>query len=478
MNRPGAALITLDPPLDIVQGGKPVCRVGPWTIGAGDRWWVRGPNGCGKSSLLRLLAGQLWPAPGQHENRGYHFDDKPTWSPLSAKGRVALLDADQQNRYLQHDWDLTAAEVVATGFLGTDLLHRRPDPREFHRLEKLMIQSEAQHLWHRPFLQLSQGERRRVLIARALAKNPDILLLDEFSEGLDQPSREMLWDHLESLARSGTAIVLATHRAVPALEGWQVLDVNPAPDHTLGDERPPPAWCSPGTGKTLVEASGSLYLEGRLLIQNLHWTLREGEHTVVSGPNGCGKTSLLRLLWGELRLARGGSVVHFDDPGLALPALRHRVGYFQPEMHAWFSPEDVAEAVVLSGLHSTVGLRQPVTDEDRRRAREAAEVFQAAALLTRSFGSLSYGQGRRVLLARTLVAQPALALLDEPFDGLDGAVRRLLFHRLGELAAAGVTTFVMASHHGEDRPHWIRHSVIIHPDRTLEKLRDRPANMG
>lgn len=455
--------------IDLCQGGETICQVGPWSIQKGECWWVRGPNGCGKSTFLRVLAGELWPAAGQHDRRRYHFEgDDATWSPLAAKGRVTLLTPERQNRYLHQDWDLNAAEVVATGFLDTDILHERPQPKEIARLGALMDQLGIRALWERPFLELSQGERRRVLIARALAKDPDILLLDEFAEGLDEDSRETLWQTLDQLAKIGKAIVLTTHRNATLLDGWQVLELEPAQAPAASSSADVQARPS---NHMLVHAQGDLYLEGQRLVADLDWELQEGEHTAVLGPNGCGKTSLLRLLWGELHLKVGGRVVHFENPTLTVQQLRQQVSYFQPDMHAWFRPEQEVQDVILSGLFSTIDLFDPVNDEAREKMRAIASIFGLTGFLDRPFDTLSYGQARRVLLARALVAKPKLALLDEPFDGLDAEVREQVFAHLQGIAAKHETTFVLTNHHDEDRPPWIRQEARMDPEQRCLRIR-------
>ena len=99
-----------------------------------------------------------------------------------------------------------------------------------------------------------------------------------------------------------------------------------------------------------------------------------------------------------------------------------------------------------------------------------AKKFGVTALLGRRFDTLSYGQARRVLLARVLVADPRLVLLDEPFDGLDADVREEVFAYFDAVASSGGCTFVMTSHHAEDQPKWIRRVVAI--DRETRRLEE------
>ncbi len=468
MNPDTPPLIELDP-LTIQLGGQAIVDVGPWALRAGERWWVQGPNGCGKSSFLRLIAGQLWPASGQHTYRRFSFDDTVTWSPMAAKQRMVLLNPERQNRYLHQDWDLTAAEVIGTGFLDTDILHETLTPDEYTILCSVMDQLGIIALHDRLFLELSQGERRKVLIARALVRDPDVLLLDEFAEGLDTSAQQELWYQLSELSERGKAIVLTTHRPTAlGLDGWRTLRIGATmrPQERQARAATEMVMEPPPTSAPLVEVRGDLYLEGKLLAEKIDWQVYEGEHVALLGANGCGKTSLLRLLWGELHLALGGEVVHFQDPKLIITDIREHVSLFVPDMHGWFEPHVLVEDVILSGCFSTIGLIDRPTADHRATVRGIAKAFGIEDFLERAMGTLSYGQTRKVLLARAMVREPRLLLLDEPFDGLDPDAHEILAEQLLQSVSEVGSTIVLTTHHESDIPEWVVKRATVQ-DRCL-----------
>ena len=461
MNPDVPPLIELEP-LTIQLGGQAILDVGPWFLRPGERWWVQGPNGCGKSSFLRLIAGQLWPASGQHTHRRFGFDRTVTWSPMAAKQRMVLLNPERQNRYLHQDWELTAAEVIGTGYLDTDILHESLTPDEYTNLRGVMEQLGILPLHDRLFLELSQGERRKVLIGRALVRDPEVLLLDEFAEGLDHTAQAELWRQLGKLSARGKAIVLTTHRPqAMGLEGWQTLSISEPKDIAIVSDLIEEPEVKTVGGKPLVTVRGDLYLEGKLLAKKIDWQIREGHHVALLGSNGSGKTSLLRLLWGELHLALGGEVVHFQDPSLIITDIRERVSLFVPDMHSWFEPHVRVEDVILSGCFSTIGLIDHPTKEHRATIRDIAEAFAIEGFLKRAFGTLSYGQTRKVLLARSIVRKPRLLLMDEPFDGLDPDAHAMLARQMRDSVRDFGTTIVLTTHHEDDIPSWVDKRATI-----------------
>jgi len=202
---PAAVLAARD--VDLVRDGRTLLSEITVTVRAGEQWALLGPNGAGKSTLLRILASYAHPTRGQVEILGRRL------------GRVNVFELRPQVGYVTTHHPLTSArtvtEVVLTGVTGTIEIAARwaPSPDELARAAELTrllgLEAVAGQRW--PVL--SQGERGRTLIARALMGRPRVLLLDEPAAGLDIGGREQLLDSLASLRDSqpDLATVLVTH---------------------------------------------------------------------------------------------------------------------------------------------------------------------------------------------------------------------------------------------------------------------------
>ena len=177
---------------------------------------------------------------------------------------------------------------------------------------------------------------------------------------------------------------------------------------------------------------------------------------MVHGANGSGKSTLLRALYGDLGVASQGELRRRGiRAGAPISDWKRRVGYIAPELqslHALFLP--VAE-VVVSGLHSSIGVERTPTARESRRALVALRQCGAADLQKRTVRELSYGQLRRVLFARALVSAPDILLLDEPYAGLDASTRASLRQRVEHAHAKGATILIVT----HDRSDWPRHAT-------------------
>ncbi|MGB7563524.1 MAG: ATP-binding cassette domain-containing protein [Prochlorococcaceae cyanobacterium] len=175
----------------------------------GEHTVVLGPNGSGKSALIKLLARELYPLvkPGS----ALRIFSSETVNLWDLRARLGLVSTDLQIGYVGR---VRAFDVVLSGFFGSVGIGRSQQPTgaQRERVRELMAQLALLDLAERPFAQLSDGQKRRLLLARALVHDPEVLVLDEPTNGLDLRSRHQLLDILRDLARSGTTLLLVTHQ--------------------------------------------------------------------------------------------------------------------------------------------------------------------------------------------------------------------------------------------------------------------------
>ena len=180
---------------------------------------------------------------------------------------------------------------------------------------------------------------------------------------------------------------------------------------------------------------------GTTALENITLRVQHGEILGVIGPNGSGKSTLFKTVLGLLRPWRGEALV-FGQPGHTQRSL---IGYMpQMELVDWDFPVTVGD-VALMGRYARLGILRWPARADRRAAEEALERTGIAQLRKSLIGELSGGQRRRVLLARALVDDPRLLLLDEPLAGLDATAQHQLLDIIRELQAGG-TTVVISTH--------------------------------
>ncbi len=207
----------------------------------------------------------------------------------------------------------------------------------------------------------------------------------------------------------------------------------------------------------LIELDRATVLRGpAVALDNVSLRLPQGQHTVVLGPNGCGKSTFIKLIHRELYpLAREGEapVKVMGQSRWVVSELRHQLGIVSNDMasHLLDMHELSAREAVLSGLFASWVVVDPdqVTPERIAAADAALERCQARHLAERPLATLSTGEARRVLIARALVQQPRALLLDEPTTGLDIAAQQHVLQLLGLLADDGVT-LVLVTHHLEE----------------------------
>jgi iron complex transport system ATP-binding protein len=205
------------------------------------------------------------------------------------------------------------------------------------------------------------------------------------------------------------------------------------------------------------------------ILHDVRWSLERGQHWVVLGANGSGKTSLVRILAGYEWPSAGTVEVLGETFGRTeIGALRRRMGFVSASFGDLFPEAGDAMSVVLSGFDASIGLWRDPTAAEIARARAALAAIGAEAIETRRTGVLSQGERQRVLIARALVHRPVLLILDEPCAGLDPLARDRLLDDLARLAARrDGPTLVQVTHHVEEISPFITDALLLAGGRTV-----------
>lgn len=454
----------------------------------GERWLLAGQNGAGKTVLLKLLRGDVWPTPTGVERRQYELDGEWHGQPLETRARIAYLGPELQDRYERHGIDARVDDIVATGYTDDTLLLDAPTAAQRRGVRKALERVGVAGLARRRFLSLSYGQRRRVMLARALVGEPDVLLLDEVLNGLDARSKRGFLRALDAASGPSLAWVYATHRPEDrpqrithtATLARGVIVVHGVDAAAVEAESPSkPVVSAPRSRREPLHAAGApgdalfrleravVYRDERRVLGPLDWTVAAHEHWHVAGPNGAGKSTLVGLLYGHFSPAAGGRVQRRGLPrGAPIDEWQRRVGLVSPELQCTYAATAcTVEEIVASGFQSSIGLARPPTRAEARRVRAAMASWGLEDLGGRRARQLSYGQLRRALYARALVLERELLLLDEPWDGLDAPNRRLADERLAEAVQRG-TQVVVVAHHESDVPPYVTRRLDLERGRA------------
>ena len=488
---------------------------------AGEHVGLMGPNGAGKSTLLRVLAGEQWLSEGEiFWNVGQGEES----SPLAGRAACALVSAARQAEYqrhaFEHGWDVCGEEVLLTARDNTHLLYAAPSADARKAVWELARHWGVTDWLGLPLPALSQGQLRILLLARALLRCTPVLLLDEFTDGMDAPTRRRMPQVLRDVARSATLVVCA-HRdegmpdivrrrlwmragrlgeaAPDALPGAMAGTTPHAVYHaaprvaaggafpnTISPGTISPDTVSPGTPASppplVILRHADVYVDRVCVLHQLDWTWRQGEHWRLVGPNGAGKSTFLRLLAGDAHPAAGGGIIRHlprTAPGragegapLSLAEIRRGVRLISDAAQACgYDYLDALEAV-LTGVDNTAEPQRDFTPAERAAALGQLRLFGMEPWAARPLRTLSTGQVRRVLLARALMGMPDILLLDEPCSGLDAPTRALTLRLLGQAVARGAH-LLLVSHHDADALPMCRHILHMREGRvSTEPVRE------
>jgi molybdate transport system ATP-binding protein len=450
----------------VTRSGEHLLRAIDWTLERGEHWAVCGANGSGKTTFLRLLRGEI--APDADGERSYDFGDGVQETVVGLRHRIGVVSPDLQDFYVLHGGRATGREIVLAGFFDTPLLYETPSVKQEVAAEDVFRTLNMRGLAAMTAESMSTGQLRKVLIARSLALKPDVLLLDECLEGLDSGARESVLALVEEAANMTTLVVAAHHaadvpeavRRVLTLERGEIVRMGGRENLCGLDMEPDTAnacLMPPAANKKHAEdvpylfriRNADVVMEGVHVLQHIDWEMLPGENWAVLGENGAGKTTLLRLLLSEVApYAEQGSIQWFG--GAPFDTVRPGIGLVSQEFQARFARELGWEIsvldTVLSGFRGCIGRLEDPEPGELEKARACLAMVGLEHMEERTLRSLSYGQQRRVFIARAVGFGPRLLILDEPLSGLDAHTRSEILPLLEKLAESG-TPLVLVTHH-------------------------------
>lgn len=446
------------------------------TIQLGEQWAIVGKSGSGKTSLAQALSGRLfhggsvtWHLPNHdHSNRILLIDQQHHF-----KNRSNTSDFYYQQRYNSSDSEdaLTVQEVLQP------LINEAPD-------KPWVEQLHLTHVLQEPLIQLSNGENKRLQLAKALFLDPAILIMDNPFVGLDVEGRQTLHGIIDSIVASGIAIILITppqdlpqcitHVAV--LENGRLVKAGKKQDAATAATASAPTLPAEIIHKLKAAGDNNNFITAvkmvnvtiqygeKVILNNINWEVKKGECWSISGPNGAGKSTLLSLVTADNPQAYANELYLFDKrrgSGESIWDIKRRIGFVSPELHLFFDRGTTSFEVIASGLFDTIGLFRIMTDEQKEQVQLWIELLQLQAVKNRPLFQLSLGQQRMVLLARALVKNPPLLILDEPCQGLDEEQISYFKLLIDELCKTFNTTLLYVSHYSKDLPGCITNTALL-----------------
>jgi len=469
--------------VNLTYRALPALRGINWSLQAGQQWACLGPNGAGKTSLARVLSGEA-----------SHYSGAIQRSARLADAGVAYVCFEQARALCDRDRKLDDSEFRAdasdpgTTVQAVILNGRAADERFDHWVARLGIG----HILQRGLRYISTGEMRKTLLIRAILGDPALLILDSPLDGLDLASQGEMRRVIDELLHSRISLLMLCRQFddIPAgishvlvLDDGRVMasasraeiESNPEvqalmnpPVAELGT-LPLPAprpYELPASGPLLQLRNVSVRYGELEVLRDVNWVLNRDQHCCVSGPNGCGKTTLLSLITGDNHKAYGQDITLFGlrrGSGESVWDIKQKYGQLDTQLHLNYKRGMRVVEVVVSGFFDTIGLYDDWGDAQRDTADQWLSALGLAQFSRESFDALSFGLQRMVLLARAMVKSPIILLLDEPTLGLDGHHRKLMLRAIDHIAVNSDTRIIFVSHSAGETPACINQHLRFEP---------------
>lgn len=423
-------------------------------INDGESYGIIGPNASGKTILAKAIAGLL------------PVRDAEPAEPVRSVF-VSFQSGFQLKHgaraYRQQRWNLPDAEFVPT----VRELFEKVEKQD--KLQRLIGEFGFQNHLSRFVISLSNGEQRKFELIKAMAEDPELLVIDNAFNGLDAPSRVLLHDMLNKMVAQGRQLLLtglkpddfpASLKHFIHVEGKSAFNVGrsnirleyPAVDEQLCEI---PRWENSTYNEIIDLEQLSLVYNNTKILDQINWRVMAGDKWVLAGGNGSGKTSLLNMIFGDNPRAYKCRIRLFGrqkGSGESIWDIKNRVGFVSPEMHQYLPAGQSVNDVLCSGFYTSEGLYSKPTSYQRILSKKWLQLIRLGHLSDLPFNVLASSHQRMVLVLRALIKNPPLLIFDEPFQGLDPENIAVMKNLLNSIAEHTNCTMIFVSHFDDEVP--------------------------
>ncbi len=441
-------------------------------IRKGESFGITGGNGSGKTVMAKAIAGLL-PVSGEITDSDVFA--KKTFVPFHS----SLTLSNGQAVYRQQRWNKIDTELLPV--VKNELAKCENPELAFELVKKFGMNNLTDNF----IINLSNGEQRKLELIKALAAEPDLLVLDNAYTGLDFASRYLLTQMIEKLVTSKHTLVLTGLSPAdfpPSVENFFVLKngqsmgIFTKPEAVIIIEIPEitgqtlPHWQNSSFQELIYLNDVSLEYGSRKILNGVNWGVKAAERWSLTGPNGSGKTSLLNLIFGDNPKAYGCNIWLFGrqkGSGESIWDIKARIGFVSPEMHQYLPQKQSVIDVICSGFSDTESSFKKPTGYQVDVARQWLKLTGYTDIAGKLFDELSTSAQRVVLFLRTLVKNPPLLILDEPFQGLDASHVRMLKNLLNLIAENSSCSMIFVTHIPDELPECVTKHLKLREGRIV-----------
>lgn len=469
--------------LNLKYQHKPVLQDLNWTINRNEHWLLCGESGSGKTSLAKAIAGLAH----SYGNIEVSFDPQSSLPAMVyyVANWFQFKDLEgQSNFYYQQRYNKQSVETTASVNAELENFGKKYD-LPFNEAERILAALGFSGLINATLIQLSSGEHKKLQLVKALWLRPQLLILDLPYNGLDVRSRQNLNTLLEEITETGTQLILISNETelpvcidrIAMIKAGQLVEIS-AEERQAREERSQneleltgravptflmDAVASASSPEIIKMIDVNISYGEKKVLKNINWEVKAGEKWVLHGHNGSGKSTLLSLICGDHPQAYANNFSLFGNKrgsGESIWEIKERIGLISPELHWYFDPSATVWQSIVSGFYDSSGLFCDPGYSKKAQTDELISYFGLDEYKDTLMNELPLGKQRLALLARTIVKNPEILILDEPCQGLDQQ-QTTHFNRLVDELCKNGTTLIYVGHFEAQIPGCIEKRILL-----------------